>query len=54
MSTEAQTVRLKDIFNTFSNPATGSLAWIGAEQAEVIFLNDFSDGECVVMVNDGY
>ena len=32
---------LKVIFNTFSNPATGSFAWIGAEQAEVIFLNDF-------------
>ena len=32
---------LKVIFKTFSNPATGSFAWIGAEQAEVIFLNDF-------------
>lgn len=32
---------LKVIFNTFSNPAMGSFAWIGAEQAEVIFLNDF-------------
>ena len=32
---------LKVIFNTFSNPATGSFAWIVAEQAEVIFLNDF-------------
>ena len=32
---------LKVIFNTFSNPATGSFAWIGAEQAKVIFLNDF-------------
>ena len=32
---------LKVIFNTFCNPATGSFAWIGAEEAEVIFLNDF-------------
>ena len=32
---------LKVIFNTFCNPATGSFAWIGAEQAEVIFPNDF-------------
>ena len=32
---------LKVIFKTFCNPATGSFAWIGAEEAEVIFLNDF-------------
>jgi len=32
---------LKVIFNTFLNPAMGSFTWIGAEQAEVIFLNDF-------------
>jgi len=32
---------LKVIFDTFSNPATGSFTWIGAEQAEVIFLNNF-------------
>lgn len=31
---------LKVIYNTFCNPATGSFAWIGAEEAEVIFLND--------------
>ena len=29
------------IFNTFCNPASGSFAWIGAETAECIFLNDF-------------
>ena len=28
------------IYDTFLNPATGSFAWIGAEQAEIIFLND--------------
>ena len=29
------------IFETFSNPATATFAWVGAEHAEVIFLNDF-------------
>ncbi|CAH3186635.1 unnamed protein product [Porites lobata] len=32
---------LKVIYKTFCNPATGSFAWLGAEDAEVIFLNDF-------------
>ena len=32
---------LKVIYNTFCNPATGSFAWLGAEDAEIIFLNDF-------------
>lgn len=29
------------IFYAFSNPATNTFAWVGAEKAEVIFLNDF-------------
>ena len=29
------------IFNTFCNQASGTFAWIGAETAECIFLNDF-------------
>ena len=29
------------IYNTFSNPACSPFAWVGAEQAECIFLNDF-------------
>ena len=29
------------LFFAFSNPATTTFAWMGAEQAEVIFLNDF-------------
>ena len=29
------------IYNAFSNPATATFAWVGAEQSEVIFLNDF-------------
>lgn len=32
---------LNSLYNTFSNPATGSFAWVGAEEAEVLFLNDF-------------
>ena len=32
---------LNKIFSTFTNPATTSYAWVGAELAEVIFLNDF-------------
>ena len=29
------------IFDVFSNPATTTFAWVGAEKSEVIFLNDF-------------
>ena len=29
------------IYEAFTNPATGTFAWVGAELAEVIFLNDF-------------
>ena len=32
---------LKVIYKAFCNPATGSFAWIGAEDAEIIYLNDF-------------
>lgn len=32
---------LQLIFNTFSNPANDKYAWLGAEKAELIFLNDF-------------
>ena len=32
---------LKVIYKTFCNPATGSFAWTGAEDAEIIYLNDF-------------
>ena len=32
---------LNNIFNAFVNPATSTFAWVGAENAEVIFLNDF-------------
>ena len=29
------------IYECFANPATNTFAWVGAEKAEVIFLNDF-------------
>ena len=29
------------IFDTFCNPASGSFAWVGVQNAECIFLNDF-------------
>lgn len=32
---------LNKLFQTFTNPATTSYAWVGSENAEVIFLNDF-------------
>lgn len=32
---------LRTIYETFCNPATGSFAWVGVENSEVIFLNDF-------------
>ena len=32
---------LKVIYKTFCNPATGSFVWLGAENAEIIFLNYF-------------
>ncbi len=32
---------LNKIFHTFTNPASTSFPWVGAEKAEVVFLNDF-------------
>ena len=32
---------LNAIYNCFTNPATTSFAWVGAQDSEVIFLNDF-------------
>lgn len=32
---------LNILYKTFTNPATTSFAWVGAESSEVIFLNDF-------------
>lgn len=32
---------LSVVFNCFQNPANTNFAWVGAEEAEIIFLNDF-------------
>ena len=32
---------LNSIYHNFKNPATGTFAWVGVENAECIFLNDF-------------
>ena len=32
---------LKVIYRTFCNPATGTFAWVGVENAECVLLNDF-------------
>ena len=32
---------LKVMYHTFCNPAIGSFAWVGIQDAECIFLNDF-------------
>ena len=32
---------LKSVYEAFCNPATGTFAWMGADEAEVIYLNDF-------------
>ena len=39
---------LDSIFHTFSNPTTTSFAWVGAQDCEVIFLNDFRWSEKII------
>ena len=43
---------LNGIFNTFTNPATASFAWVGAQNCEVIFLNDFRWSEKIIPWHD--
>ena len=43
---------LNVIYNTFSNPACTSFAWVGAEKAEVLFLNDFRWSSSVIQWHD--
>ena len=43
---------LSSIYNTFTNPASGTFAWVGAELVEVIFLNDFRWSPKVIPWND--
>ena len=43
---------LCDVFNAFVNPASGTFAWVGVEQAEIIFLNDFRWSEHILPWQD--
>lgn len=43
---------LTHVYKTFMNPATSNFAWVGAESAEVIFLNDFRWNKQVIAWND--
>jgi len=40
------------IFKTFANPANDKYAWVGAEKAEAIFLNDFRWSSELIKWND--
>lgn len=40
------------VFKSFSNPATSTFAWVWAEKAEVIFLNDFRWNSQVIQWHD--
>ena len=43
---------LNSIFHTFSNPATTSFVWVGAQDCEVIFLNDFHWSDKIIPWHD--
>ena len=43
---------LKCIYRAFCNPATGTFAWVGAEQAEIIMLNDFRWNSSIIPWSD--
>ena len=43
---------LNCIFRTFTNPATTTFAWVGAQNCEVFFLNDFRWSEKVIPWHD--
>ena len=43
---------LCDIFNAFVNPASGTFSWVGVEEAEIIFLNDFRWSERIIPLQD--
>ena len=42
----------KKVYNAFWNPATGSFAWVRAEESEIIFLNDFQWNPAIVASAD--
>ena len=40
------------IFSTFSNPASSTFAWVDAEEAECLFLNDFRWSQAIIPWHD--
>lgn len=40
------------VYKIFSNPASSTFAWVGAERAEVIFLNDFRWNQQIIPWHD--
>ena len=43
---------LNKIYKTFTNPASTSFAWVGAEEAEIVFLNDFRWSQQIIAWHD--
>lgn len=43
---------LTSVYRTFCNPACTSFAWVGAEDAECIFLNDFRWSSQIIQWHD--
>ena len=43
---------LSEMYRAFSNPATGSFAWIGVDDCEIIYLNDFRWTEKIISWQD--
>ena len=43
---------LNVIYKTFCNPACSSFAWVGVEQSECIFLNDFRLSQQIIPWHD--
>ena len=43
---------LNIVYKSFTNPATSTFAWVGAENAEVIFLNDFRWNSQIIQWHD--
>ena len=39
-------------YNTFTNPASSSFGWVGAEKAECLFLNDFRWSSSIITLHD--
>ena len=43
---------LNIVYKSFTNPATSTFAWVGAEKSEVIFLNDFKGNTQIIQWDD--